>query len=125
MADEEMKVVPISTPQQRRGRIIFEAPQSAFVGFVEFVRERGIVGLAIGFVLGSSVQKVVTALVDDLINPLIGVFAGRADGFQHFALGPFLIGDFISVLLNFFILAAVIYLVFKLLNLEKLDKPKA
>lgn len=91
-------------------------------GFVDFIRERGVMGLAIGFVLGSSVQKVVTALVDDIINPFINIVAGRADDFREFAVGPFLIGDFISVLVDFLILAAVVYFVFRGLGLDKLDK---
>lgn len=108
-----------------RGRRLMAVPGKALGGFVEFVRERGVMGLAIGFVLGSSVQKVVTALVTDLINPLIGTFLGRADGLKDFAVGQFLIGDFISAVIDFLILAAIIYFVFKALRLEKLDKPKA
>ena len=64
---EEIKIVPIEETPSRgwRGRIT--APKTALVGFVDFIRERGVMGLAIGFVLGTSVQKVVTAMVDDLI----------------------------------------------------------
>ncbi len=88
------------------------------------MREKGVIGLAIGFVLGSSVQKVVTALVTDIINPFIDLFLGRTGGFKDFAVGHFMIGDFISTLIDFLILAFVIYFVFKALRLEKLDKPK-
>jgi large conductance mechanosensitive channel len=101
-----------------------EQLQGQMSGFVGFIRERGVMGLAIGFVLGTSVQKVVTALVEDIINPLIGVFTGRAESIQHFAIGPFLVGDFFTVLINFFILVAVVYFVFKILRLDMLDKPK-
>jgi large conductance mechanosensitive channel len=82
-------------------------------------------GLAIGFVLGTSVQKVVTAFVTDIVNPFISIFMGRAESFTKFAIGPFLIGDFISVLLDFLILVAIIYFLFKFLGLDKLDKPVA
>lgn len=111
-------------PEETRGRRIFGAPQKAFGGFLEFVRERGVMGLAIGFVLGSAVQKVVTAFVTDIVNPFVGVFLGRADGIKNFAIGQFLIGDFIMVTIDFLILCLIIYAVFKLLGLEKLDKPK-
>ncbi len=93
-------------------------------GFIDFIRERGVMGLAIGFVLGSSVQKVVTALVEDIINPLITLLTGRAGSFKEFTVGPFLIGDFLTVLIDFVILAAVVYFVFKALGLNKLDKQK-
>jgi large conductance mechanosensitive channel len=98
------------------------AKRTAFQGFVDFVRERGVMGLAIGFVLGSSVQKVVTAFVVDIINPMIGVFMGKVDGLRTFTVGPFLLGDFISVSIDFAILVLIIYLVFKGLGLERLDK---
>lgn len=44
--------------------------------FVEFIRKQGVVGLAIGFILGGSVSKVVAALVEDIISPLIGIAMG-------------------------------------------------
>lgn len=105
-------------------RVILGAPKRAFAGFLDFVHERGVMGLAIGFVLGSSVQKVVTAFVNDIVNPFIGVALGRADGLKNFAVGNFLIGDFLAVLIDFLILAFIVYLIFKMLGLEKLDKPK-
>ena len=101
-----------------------EQLRSGVAGFIQFVREHGVIGLAIAFVLGGGVQKVVTALVADIITPAIGLVAGRVDGLKSFALGPFLIGDFVSVLIDFVIIAAVIYFVFRGLGLEKLDTPK-
>jgi len=118
---EDIQIVP--EPEERRG--ILHAPHKAFGGFLEFVRERGVMGLAIGFVLGSAVQKVVTAFVTDIVNPFVGLFLGRADGIKNFAIGQFLVGDFVMVLVDFLILCLIIYAVFKLLGLEKLDKPKA
>jgi len=98
-------------------------------GFVRFIREKGVVGLAIGFVLGGSVQKVVTALVNDLINPLIGLALGRAESLKSisFTIGSaqFMIGDFVSVAIDFLILAFVVYFGFRALGLERLDKPKS
>ncbi len=124
MADE-LKIVHILEPEKPDGkRIILTTPKKAFGGFVEFIRERGVMGLAIGFVLGSAVQKVVSAFVADIVTPFIGIFLGRADGLKSFAIGNFLIGDFLSVMIDFLILAAIIYFVFKALRLEKLDKPK-
>jgi large conductance mechanosensitive channel len=120
---DDIEIVPDT--RERRGSAIFGAPQKALGGFLEFVRERGVMGLAIGFVLGTSVQKVVTAFVTDIVNPFVGIFLGRADGIKNFAVGQFLIGDFVMVVIDFFILCLIIYAVFKLLGLEKLDKPKA
>jgi len=47
-------------------------------GFIEFIREQGVMGLAVGFILGGSVKELVTSLVNDLVNPLVGIFLGRA-----------------------------------------------
>lgn len=125
MADEEIKVVPMDeTPRSRwqRGERMLYAPRSALIGFADFIRERGVMGLAIGFVLGTSVQKVVTAFVNDIVTPFINIFLGRAEGFAKFTVGPFAIGDFLAVSIDFLILLAIIYLVFKGLGLDKLDK---
>lgn len=108
----------------RKNQTILAAPQSAFAGFVGFLRERGVAGFAIGFILGGAAQKLVQALMDDIINPLIGLFLGPVNDLAVYAIDGFKIGDFVSVLINFLILCLVVYLIFKGLNLEKLDKPK-
>ncbi|KXK11088.1 MAG: Large-conductance mechanosensitive channel [Microgenomates bacterium OLB23] len=46
--------------------------------FFEFVREQGVIGLAIGFILGGAVTKLVAAFVQDIINPLVGIALGAA-----------------------------------------------
>lgn len=98
-------------------------------GFIQFIREKGVVGLAIGFVLGGSVQKVVTALVNDLINPLVSLALGRAEGLKSISLtigsAKFMIGDFVSVVIDFLILSLVVYFGFRALGLARLDKPKS
>lgn len=59
-------------------------------GFIKFIREQDVVGLAVGFILGGAVSKVVAALVNDLINPLIGIVLGAKGGLRDAALqlGP-------------------------------------
>lgn len=100
----------------------------AVKGFIEFIREQGVVGLAIGFLLGGAVSKVVSALVTDIINPLLSFAIGSTEGLRqaHIAIGDARImwGDFVSVLIDFLIVAAVIYFGFKGLGLDKLDKKK-
>lgn len=93
-------------------------------GFVDFIRDRGVAGFAIGFILGGAAQKLVQALMDDIVSPLVGIVLGSTQSLTEFAIGTFKIGDFISVLINFAILCVVVYFVFKVFRLEKLDKPK-
>lgn len=97
-------------------------------GFVNFIREQGVVGLAIGFILGGAVSKVVSALVVDIINPLLSFVLGAAGDLKMASFGigsvQILYGDFLSVIIDFLIVALVVYFVFKALRIEKLDKLK-
>lgn len=96
----------------------------SFSGFFQFIREQGVVGLAIGFILGSGVNKVVTSMVNDLIQPAIGLIFGSVDGLNGLHYSSIMYGRFLAGLIDFAIIAAVIYFGFKGLGLDKLDKPK-
>jgi len=97
-------------------------------GFINFIREQGVMGLAIGFILGGAISKVVSAFVTDIINPLIGVLLGKAGGLAEasFKVGnaEILYGNFISVVIDFIIVGLVIYYGFKFLKLDRFDKKK-
>lgn len=98
-------------------------------GFLNFIREQGVIGLAIGFLVGGAVSKVVTSLVNDLINPVVGIALGAVGSLKDAALvlGPVKImwGSFVGSVIDFLIIAAVVYFGFKVLGLEKIDKKKA
>jgi large conductance mechanosensitive channel len=97
-------------------------------GFIEFIREQGVVGLAVGFILGGAVSKLVSAIVTDLINPLLGIALGSVGGLKSasFSVGSatFLYGDMISVLMDFIVIALVVYFGVKLLRLDEHIKKK-
>lgn len=86
-------------------------------------------GLAVGFILGGAVSKLVSAFVTDLINPLLGVALGAVGGLKgaSLAVGPatFLYGDLISVTIDFVIVASVVYFGVKLLHLDEHIKKKS
>ena len=96
--------------------------------FINFIREQGVMGLAIGFILGGAVSKVVASFVEDIINPIIGIVLGATGALDEAVLrvGPveILWGSFVATVIDFVIIALVIYYGFKLLRLEKLDKKK-
>lgn len=97
-------------------------------GFIDFIREQGVVGLAVGFILGGAVSKTVASLVENIINPLVGALLGKvALVDKAFKIGSVAIkyGAFISTLVDFAIIAAVVYFGVKALRLDKLDKPKS
>lgn len=95
---------------------------------MDFIREQGVVGLATGFILGGAVSKVVTSLVSDIINPVLGVVLGAAGGLDKAVLKigqvEILYGSFLGVIINFIVIAMVVYFGVKGLGLDKLDKKK-
>ena len=97
-------------------------------GFIEFIRKQGVIGLAIGFILGGAVSELVNSLVSDLIDPVVGLLVGPAQAMEDFTINlgtaNIQLGSFISSLIDFVIIAAVVYFVFKGLGLENLDKKK-
>lgn len=81
-------------------------------GFKQFILKGNVVDLAVGVVIGVSFGAVVTALVEDIITPIIGVFGGTPDfSALSFTINnsEFLVGHFINALLSFLIVSAVIY----------------
>ena len=93
-------------------------------GFIDFIRDRGVAGFAIGFILGGAAQMLVQSLRDDIVNPLLGFFLGPAQTLSSYSIGTFKVGDFIAASIYFLILCLFVYLIFKLLQLERLDKPR-
>lgn len=96
--------------------------------FLEFIREQGVIGLAVGFILGGAVSQLVAAVVTDLVNPFIGLLIGSVKGLEkaYFPLfgAKVLYGHFLSVLVNFVVVAAVVYGLVRILRLDRLDKKK-
>ncbi len=96
-------------------------------GFVQFIREQGVVGLAVGFILGGAVSKMVSSLVTHIINPLVGLALGKVnllDKVVSIGNANVHYGAFLSTLVDFVIIAAVIYFGVKAMKLDKLDVPK-
>jgi large conductance mechanosensitive channel len=105
------------------------APKLSFVQkFVHFIRTQGVIGLAVAVVIGGAVQRVVTALVNDIINPIIGILLGKTTTLKEASISigdtKILWGDFVSTVIDFLIIAFVIYLLVKVLHADMLDKKK-
>jgi large conductance mechanosensitive channel len=92
--------------------------------FADFIRKQGVVGLAIGFILGAAVGKVVASVANDIVQPLIGYLFGSTEGLAAMRLGSIMYGRFLATLIDFIIMAAVVFFVFKKLKLDQFDKPK-
>jgi large conductance mechanosensitive channel len=92
--------------------------------FVYFIREQGVMGLAIGFILGGAVSTTARSLVDDIINPLLGLFLESANTLNQWTIGVVKAGSFIVAIIDLLVLAAVVYFIFKGLRLDKIDIKK-
>jgi large conductance mechanosensitive channel len=95
--------------------------------FIEFIRTQGVVGLAVGFILGGAVSGLVSSIVTDLINPLVGLLLGNFGDLSTLSWkigggATIAFGAFLTVLINFCIIAAVVYYGVTKLGLDKLDK---
>ncbi len=97
--------------------------------FINFIREQGVVGLAVGFILGGAVSKVVASLVNDIINPILGLAMGGAGDLSTAAIKigevSIMWGSFINVIIDFIVIALVVFFGVKWMKLDKLDKKPA
>lgn len=109
------------------------AVKKQVTGFMNFVREHGVVGLAVGLAIGTQVGATVKVIVDNLINPMVGFIIGNTKGLEeahwHIAAGSRQMdlgwGAVVSSLITLLAVSAVIYYVVSGLRLDKIDKKKA
>ena len=105
------------------------APKGLLAEFKAFLSNYKVLGLAVAFILGLYLGQLVQGLVNDLIMPIIGLATGSTGAsiqcgtppsgpfvppWQCITVGPFLIGQFLGVLLTFIIVAFVIFLIVKM-----------
>ena len=91
-------------------------------GFKEFIMRGNVVDLAVAVVIGAAFGAVVTALVKDILTPLIAAIVGKPDFSKlHFTIhkSTFMYGDFINAVISFLFVAAAIYF-FVIVPLNKL-----
>jgi large conductance mechanosensitive channel len=113
--------------------------------FKQFAVKGNVIDLAVGVIIGAAFGKIVDSLVNDLIMPLVGAVFGKLDFSSLFVvLGPvppgtamtlealrkagvpvFAWGNFITVAVNFAILAFVIFMLVKQVNRLKREEPAA
>jgi len=112
------------------------AKQSFIQEFMGFLKTFGIIGLAIAFVIGAAASKLVSALVTDIINPMVGLAlpSGELKTLQTNivnsvtgVVSEFKYGDFIANIIDLAIIALIVFIMYKVLSRFKLvdDKTKA
>ena len=95
--------------------------------FREFAVKGNVIDLAVGVIIGAAFGKIVTSLVEDLIMPIVGSLMGGFD-FNSLAIkiggATIKYGNFIQTLVNFLIVAWVIFLMVKVINRLKREEEK-
>jgi large conductance mechanosensitive channel len=87
--------------------------------FMDFLNKYGVVGLAIAVIIGGAAGKLVTALVSDLLMPIVAVIIPGGEWRTIVTyVGPikFLFGDFLGALVDFIIIALIVFLLMKQLS---------
>ena len=99
--------------------------------YIAFLIAFGIIGLAIAFVIGQAVSKVVSSFVKDIVNPTIGLFLpGNLSDMSATVTGiygtpsEFKYGDLISNIIEFIIIALLVFLAYKVLVKYKFVEDK-
>ena len=97
--------------------------------FKEFINKGNVLGLAVGVIIGGAFSTITTSLTNDIIMPIVSIFLGGVDfSTMNLALPTFFpvadeavpntlnYGNFISAVINFLILALVVFLIVKAVN---------
>ena len=99
--------------------------------FRQFIAKGNVMNLAVGVIIGGAFQAITNSLVNDIISPVIGLFASADMSAWSVMIGGAEIryGAFLTAIINFLIMALVIFLLVKILNrimaMGKKPEPKA
>lgn len=122
----------VEAAQEELDKIPTRKRKTPFSGFMNFVREQGVVGLAVGLVLGVQVKTLVDQLVASFVTPLLGLLLPGGGDLVTKSVNVslngktavFTYGAFTSVFISFIIVMAIVYFLVTGLKLDKLDKKK-
>lgn len=102
-----------------------------FAEFKEFISRGNVMDMAIGVIIGGAFKAIADSLVADIINPILGIFTGSGVSLSEIDIslpggGELMIGNFINSIVNFLIMAFVVFCIVKAVNKahEKLSKPQ-
>ncbi|KEP69508.1 large conductance mechanosensitive channel protein MscL [Thioclava sp. BHET1] len=106
--------------------------------FKDFIAKGNVMDMAVGIIVGAAFTAIVTSMVKDIINPIIGLFTGGVDFTNNYAVlsgtvpagaslaaareagaSVFAYGSFIMAIINFLIIAFVVFMLVKMVNRVK------
>lgn len=97
--------------------------------FKTFIARGNVLDLAVGVIIGGAFSAITTSLVNDIINPILGIFTGGGDALSGLSFtlpggSALMVGNFINAVLNFLIMAFVVFCIVKFFNALR-DKAEA
>ncbi len=132
---KKAKIVKVAKKVNVGPKKIAKVGGSQMKEFMDFVRTQGVVGLAVGLVLGGATSVLVKSLIDNVVMPPLGLMLGSSEGIKgltwtigtvsggkHAVLNY---GVFLNDFINFLIIAVVVYFIIRLLRFDKIDKKKS
>ena len=105
--------------------------------FKDFIAKGNVMDMAVGIIIGAAFTAIVKSMVDDLINPIVGLFTGGVDFTDQFIVlsgdgeyasldlareagaAVFAYGSFLTAVINFLIIAFVVFMLVKYVNKVK------
>ena len=89
--------------------------------FKTFIARGNVMDLAVGVIIGGAFSNITTSLVNDILNPILGILAGDNEALAALAVqlpggGALMIGNFINAVLNFLIMAFAVFCLVKAIN---------
>lgn len=92
-----------------------------FSEFKTFIARGNVMDLAVGVIIGGAFSSITNSLVNDILNPLLGIVAGDHEALAALAVqlpggGALMVGSFINAVLNFLIMAFAVFCLVKCFN---------
>ena len=99
--------------------------------FRKFIARGNVMDLAVGVIIGGAFKGITDSLVNDILNPVLGIFAGDNEALAGLSIplpggGDLMLGSFLNAVLSFLIMAFVVFCIVKAINNmhDKLSKPE-
>ena len=92
-----------------------------FAEFKKFIARGNVLDLAVGVIIGGAFSAITNSLVSDIINPILGIFAGGNSALSNLSFtvpggGEVMVGSFLNAVLNFLIMAFAVFCLVKAVN---------
>ena len=92
-----------------------------FAEFKTFIARGNVLDLAVGVIIGGAFSSITTSLVNDIINPILGILTGGHESLSALAFqlpggGALMLGNFINAVLNFLIMSFAVFCMVKTVN---------